>query len=390
MAITSEQTASGLDLPERAQALQPLLMEHAPAGDAAGRLADEVVEALHREGLWGMWVPKVLGGSELDQQSSLRTIEALTYGDPSVGWVHMAASLAIGTGGAYLGRRGRGDAFRRRAVPGDRRPGDTAGNGRSDRRRLLAQRLVELRLGHQALDAHPHAGARRGHGRAADLRYTGRAGDVDRQLGRARPSRHREHRLHGRLGFVPESYTHFAVTEEPKRGGPVYGQGVIGFALICHTGWALGIGRRMLDELISLVQAKAGRPGAQSDSDSFVEGMERAEGSLRAARALVFEVWADAQETLERGEQLSVRQHTLLRLATTHVTWAAHDVGMFVYLSGGTTALREGPIQRLFRDLHAGTQHLIVSPLVRRNVGREIAGLAGGRRWQFVDLVDAA
>ena len=42
---------------------------------------------------------------------------------------------------------------------------------------------------------------------------------------------------------VPEAYTHFAITETPKRGGGLYRVGIIGFAAMCHSGWALGIGR---------------------------------------------------------------------------------------------------------------------------------------------------
>src|SRR5688500_19981279 len=50
-----------------------------------------------------MWVPRSIpGGAELDVVSSLEVIENVSYGDPSAGWVLMAASLAIGTGAAYL------------------------------------------------------------------------------------------------------------------------------------------------------------------------------------------------------------------------------------------------------------------------------------------------
>ena len=71
-----------------------------------------------------------------------------------------------------------------------------------------------------------------------------------------------------------------------------------------------------------------------------------------------------------------------------HVTWAAHDAAMFVYKSAGTTGLRAGTIQRLFRDMHAGTQHLVASPPVFRAIGRELAGLAPNATWRFIDLVD--
>ena len=91
------------DFPERAKRVGVLANEHADAGDKNGRLADAVVTAMHQEKLYGMWVPRVLGGAELSPVESLQVIENVAYGDPSAGWVLMAAALAIGTGAAYLG-----------------------------------------------------------------------------------------------------------------------------------------------------------------------------------------------------------------------------------------------------------------------------------------------
>ena len=91
------------DLVASAEQLQPLLRESMPPPrDDAGELSDEVVDALHEHGLFGMWVPEPLGGAELDPLSSLRVIQTLAEADPSTAWVVMAAALATGTGGAYL------------------------------------------------------------------------------------------------------------------------------------------------------------------------------------------------------------------------------------------------------------------------------------------------
>jgi alkylation response protein AidB-like acyl-CoA dehydrogenase len=188
--------------------------------------------------------------------------------------------------------------------------------------------------------------------------------------------------------FVPEAYTHFATTETPLRGGSLYTIGIIGFAGMCHSGWACGIGRRLLDELAEYVRSKAGRAGTLADSDGFQEQYAKAEGEYRAARALVYETWADIDATLTRGDKLSVRQHTLMRLGLAHATWAAQGVAAFAYQAMGTTALRAGTVQRLFRDMHAGTQHVTSSPPVFASIGRELAGLADGKRWVFLNLVD--
>jgi alkylation response protein AidB-like acyl-CoA dehydrogenase len=189
--------------------------------------------------------------------------------------------------------------------------------------------------------------------------------------------------------FVPEGYTHFAITETPRRGGSLYSLGVIGFAAMCHTGWALGIGRRLLDECASFVRERGGVAGPQGGSPTFQEGYARAEGTYRSARAYALESWRDVCDTMARNEAPSVRQHTLIRSAMIHVTASSHDVARFVYQAAGTAGLRAGTVQRLFRDMHAGTQHVIASPPVYQAVGRELAGLAEGQRWQFLNLADA-
>jgi alkylation response protein AidB-like acyl-CoA dehydrogenase len=88
---------------ERAKRVGALARKHAKESEELGKLAEPVVEVLHGEGLLGMWTPRTLrGGLELDPVTSLEVIESVSYGDPSAGWVLMAASLAIGTGAAYL------------------------------------------------------------------------------------------------------------------------------------------------------------------------------------------------------------------------------------------------------------------------------------------------
>jgi alkylation response protein AidB-like acyl-CoA dehydrogenase len=189
--------------------------------------------------------------------------------------------------------------------------------------------------------------------------------------------------------FVPEAYTHFAVTEEPKRGGPLYTIGVIGFATMCHSGWALGIGQRMLDETVRLVRERGGAKGPQGSSPSFQEQYAKTDAAFRAARAYLMESWNDAWATLQGGKALSVRQNTLIRSAMVHITAAAHEVSKFMYQAAGTAGLRDGAVQRLFRDMHAGTQHVVASPPVCQAIGRELAGLADGQRWVFLNLVDS-
>ncbi|HEX6997908.1 MAG TPA: acyl-CoA dehydrogenase family protein [Gammaproteobacteria bacterium] len=377
-------------LPERAKRVAKIADQHAEWGDREGRLADEVVEALHEEGLFGMWVPRaVRGGAELDPLSSLRVIENLAYGDPSAGWVLMATALATGTGAAYLGEDAVKELFKGPRLPVIAGQGTRPGTAKPHKDGFLLSGSWSFASGIKH-GTHIHTlGVIETTGEPRifvlpveqaklidnwDVMGLRATGSIDYTIDNA---------------YVPDAYTHFATTETPKRGGSLYRAGIIGFACMCHSGWALGIGRRILDELMALVRSKRGRPGSLATSESFLEQYAKAEGTYRSARALVFEAWNDAKETLDRGDPLSVRQHSLLRLAMAHVTWSSHEVATFAYKTAGTTALRAGTLQRLFRDMHAGTQHLVASPLVYRSLGRELAGLADGQMWRFVELVDA-
>jgi alkylation response protein AidB-like acyl-CoA dehydrogenase len=385
----SHATTMTASLPARAKEVGSIAAAHADWGDEHGLLAQPVVDALHDEGLYGMWVPRSLGGSELDPVSSLQVIENVAYGDPSAGWVLMAAALAIGTGAAYLDESAVKELF----TPGKRMP-VIAGQGTrpgvavpTDGGFLLTGSWSFASGIKHGTHIHTLA-IIEGTGEPRifvlpvekvtlidnwDVMGLRATGSIDYTIDSV---------------FVPEGYTHFAVTETPKRGGHLYTIGIVGFAAICHSAWACGIGRRMLDELANNVRSRGGRAGTQSTSESFLEQYAKAEGGYRAARALVYEAWSDYAATIARGDQPTLRQQTLLRLAMVHVTWAAHETAMFVYKSAGTTGLRAGTIQRLFRDMHAGTQHLVASPPVFRAVGRELAGLGPNAFWRFVDLVD--
>jgi alkylation response protein AidB-like acyl-CoA dehydrogenase len=386
MSVTT--TVTDIDLVARARAVASVADQYADEGDRKGDLSKPVVDALLRERILGMWTPKALGGSELDPVSSLRVLEHLAYGDPSAGWVAMAASLAIGTGAAYLKDAAVDELFgagRFPVIAGQgTKPGLAVPEGNGFR--LTGSWSFASGIRHSS---HIHTlGLIDGTGeprifvvpveRATlidnwDVLGLRATGSIDYRIDNV---------------FVPDAYTHFAVTEQPLRGGHLYTLGIIGLAIIAHSGWACGIGRRLLDELANKVKSGVGRSGTQATSESFHEQYAKAEATYRSARALVFESWGDVKETLDRGQQLSVRQHSLIRLGMANITWACHEVSEFVYKSSGTLALRSGTIQRLFRDMHAGTQHITSAPPVFRAVGRELAGLAEGKSWVFLDLVD--
>ena len=379
------------DLPTRARAVGTIADEYADTGDQQGQLAQPVVDALQREGLFGMWVPRTIrGGAELDPISSLEVIEHLSYGDPSTGWVFMAAALAIGTGAAYLESAAVDELFggdRLPVIAGQgTRPGSAVPDGEGFR--LTGSWSFASGIKHAT---HIHT--------LAIIEGTGEPRIFVLPVQQAtlienwdvlglRGTGSIDYRIEN--VHVPAAYTHFAVTEVPLRGGPLYTVGIIGFAAMAHSGWACGIGRRLLDELAKKVHSGVGRSGSLAESETFHELYAKAEATYRSARALVHETWAGVAESLSTGRPVTTRQQTLMRLAMANATWSSHEVADFVYKSAGTVALRSGTLQRLFRDMHAGTQHITSAPLVFRGAGRELAGLASGKKWLFLDLVNEA
>jgi alkylation response protein AidB-like acyl-CoA dehydrogenase len=379
------------DLVAAARELIAVADAGATAAEVRGQLGDDLVEAFHDSGLWAMWTPRECGGSELEPVASLEVLEHISYGDASAGWVLMAAALATGADAAFIGDEAAAELYPPgrllvhsgagtqpgRAIAGD--GGYTISGNWS-----FASGIKHSELLHTAAivaDANEpprifvtgvEAMTLEDNWDVMGLRATG---SID-------------YRSDGL--FVTEPYTYVATTNTPLRGGHIFTMGIAGLGVICHTGWALGVARRSLDELRTLLEARRGRPDRLSESDRFHYDYATAEAKLRAARAFIYEIWGEIEETLRSGDPLTPEQNTLHRLALQHVTSVALEVTEFVYAAAGTTALRAGVIQRCFRDAHAGSQHMICSPAVRQATGRMLAGLAQDKQWLFMGLIDKA
>jgi alkylation response protein AidB-like acyl-CoA dehydrogenase len=380
-------TRTAADLVASATALQSLISDNAAANEAGGRLTDAVADALHEHGLFGMWTPAELGGSEADPISSLKVVQALAYADPSTAWVTMAAALATGTGGAYLGDEAVGAMFTGERFPvvagQGTRPGKAVRDG--DGYRLSgewgfasgikhAQWIHTLGIvedtGQPLIFVLPVEQAQLADN--WDVMGLKATGSIDYSITDV---------------YVPATFTHDGTTETGVRGGSVFNLGIMHFAIIGHSAWALGVSRRLLDDLAASVRSKAGRPGTLAESTAFLAAFGENEAKWQAARALVHEAWREVTETIQSGATLTHEQRTKVRLALYNATWTAEAIANSVYKSGGTTALRSGPMQQFFRDMHAGTQHVTSGPQVIEGAGRALAGLAPNHQWVYMNLV---
>jgi alkylation response protein AidB-like acyl-CoA dehydrogenase len=161
--------------------------------------------------------------------------------------------------------------------------------------------------------------------------------------------------------------------ERPLYAFPQFGLLGMGIAAV-----ALGLARAAIDELVTLAGGKtpsgSSRPLASRASAQL--DVARGEAMLRSARAFYYEAIAAAwQNALSEG-RITTEHRRDLRLATTHATRAAADVVDLMYnLAGGTSVYRTSPLQRIFRDVHVATQHMMVSPATLELTGRLLLGL---------------
>jgi len=160
--------------------------------------------------------------------------------------------------------------------------------------------------------------------------------------------------------------------ERPLYLFPQFGLLAMGIAAV-----AMGLARAAIDELVDIAGGKkpsgsarplAARPAAQTD-------VAQAEASLRSARAFYYDAIGTAWEEALQGA-LSTDSRRDIRLATTHAVRAsASAVDRMYHLAGGTSVYRTSPLQRIFRDVHVATQHMMVGPSTYELTGRLYLGL---------------
>ncbi|WP_127128765.1 acyl-CoA dehydrogenase family protein [Georgenia sp. SYP-B2076] len=377
-------------LMERLDAIEPVLKANGAANEDAKRLSDDVVAALHESGVFRIGIPVSLGGYEFSPRQVIAVIEKLAYADASTGWSVMALQMESGTTAAYLSDEATNDLYADGGYALMAGQGTRPGNGRAHK----VDGGYLLSGSWQFASGVPHAQYIH---TAALVEATGEAKiftipknlttvvDNWNVMGLRATGSH-DYIIED--AFVPDAYVYDIGTKEASHGGALYHVGLANMAGMNHAGWALGVGRRLLDEMAVLARKKSGTPGASVDTDQFYAEFAEAEAKLRSARAFVMSVWEANEAALAEGRTLGTEEETLTRLALNNATWSVHAVGVTVYKWAGTAALRTGDLQRYFRDLHAGTQHMTSGPVVLQQTGKALAGLAKNPSWQFFSLVE--
>lgn len=358
---------------EAARALAPEIRGRAPEAERLCTLPPDLAERIERAGLFALWLPRSLGGLELDPATIVRVIEELSYADGSAGWTtligastaffawleptvarelidgrpYAASTCAVATTGQAVpdGTGGFTVAGRWAFNSGVRHArfsqvGAVVMDGAEPR--MLDDGTPDWRLAFFAT----------GRGRiietwdAAGLRGTG------------------SHDLAVEGLHVPAELFVNPVRSEPRHDGPLWRFPFFANLNVTIMGFPLGVARRALDEFTELARTKTRGPEqARLADDRHVQvQLAIAEGGLQAARAFAFEVIGELWDTACAGDPLSLDQRTRLSLAAQQAVRASVAAVDGVFRLAGAGALyADQPLQRCFRDIHAVDAHIFVA-----------------------------
>jgi alkylation response protein AidB-like acyl-CoA dehydrogenase len=179
--------------------------------------------------------------------------------------------------------------------------------------------------------------------------------------------------------FVPEQRAIMGFGGTPTQPGRLYGLPFTIFS-VSLVGVPLGLARASIDALTELAGNKRPMDSRQllKDKPAIQAAIGRAEATLRAARAFLFEA-VQAMWDAAATSAPSLEQRALVRLAITHVAAAAKQVTEMMFESGGGTALYEdGRLARCSRDAQALAQHIALTSNNYEFAGRVLLGMDSG------------
>ena len=396
---TTSKTPPGFgDLLASVKHLAPLLAAEADENERLRHLSDPAYGAMQAAGLWHMLTPRALGGSELPFSDGLAVAEQVARVDGASGWCVMVAGVQHGTCGSLIVEEGCREVFAEGLATNIAGQGIPRGTARAVEGGYMVRGhwsygsgiyhanwvhsgCVLMEDGRPVLDEHGHP--------VVIITYVPRSAvtlqDNWEVLG-LRGTGSFDYTLENEV-FVPSERAYVYSKNTVERGGYPYSLGIVGFTAWGHTSFALGVGRRALDELKALARDKGGPFGLLADAPSFQEKFARAEAQYRAARAFAYEAWNDLDESLAREEPATNEQIALIKLAFRHVHDVMSEVCTFAYRYGGGVALRPSPLQRCYRDLHAGLQHVLLSDQIAQDCGKVLLGhVPPGQRLNLLGL----
>ncbi len=368
-----------------AQALQPMVREHAEEAQKLRHVPEAVVRAMAEAGLYRVAAPAAYGGAEADPISTIEVIEAISQADGSTGWVLMIGIETVGIGGALMEPAMAANLFARHpeiVMCGALNPqgraqrveGGWLVNGQwpfasgchhasffwgqcrvmeSDGAQSDPLRLIEVLVPREQYDILDtwHVNGLRGTG---------------------------SHDVSVQDLFVPDDMVTEVSGNKPHHDGPLYRLPPFSRLAYNKVGVSTGIARAALDAFVELAEHKHPRLSSRPlrDRPRAQLNYALAEAALRSARAFVVDAVMDEWETVLAGGRADRKQRALVRLACSQACQEAIRAVELIHQAAGTSAnLEDSPIGKARRDVAVVAQQLMVAPQFIEDAGRVLLGL---------------
>ena len=383
-------TSVTIDGPEAAASLRALVATETAESERNRTLNERTVEALWGSGLMQWCNPAEAGGSEPSFAEMIDTWIELAWQDGSLGWIGIANLPSAAACAAYLPADGFDEVFTRNAnrvtVGGQFFPnglGETVDGGYritgawnfgsgTGHAQYVAAGFIPTVGGEMVAGADgippllvaviPHDEVVFTDGwHVQGLKATGSYDYNVTDL------------------FVPGDRTFPLFCRAPERGcSAAFRMGLIPITAAGHASWALGVARSMLDDVTELAATKVrmGDDASLAHRATFQRNLSHHLAMWKAARLLVVTTFGDVERKVMDGHPLTPTLRADMRVSATYATEASREVVQWAHLAAGTTAIREGTrLERAFRDMYTGTQHVFIGEKSYTDAARIYLGL---------------
>jgi indole-3-acetate monooxygenase len=371
---------------DAARSLAPLVNQSRNELAAGPDLPAPLAEAMIHAGLTQLWLPRALGGPELDPLGCFEVIEALARLDGAVGWCAM-----ISSGMSWLCGLLAVEAVRRVLPAG----ANFAGSGNFAPHGSLTRDGEGWRVdGHWTWTSfsrystiialigveHEDGKRRTTPDGSPAIRVAMVPSDFVTVVGNWNSGGLRASGSHDVTCtdiWVPDDLT-YDMSLENRQPRPLYSLPLLTAGDIPVAGIPLGIAAAAIDAFAELARTKTplGSGSRLCEQENVQLDVAWATMRLRAARALVVEAAKDVWSAACAGRDASIAQQAALRLATWNAGEAGREIVERMYRAAGSTAvLEEGLFSAQLRDVYAVCQHVAFATRRVVPAGRVLLGM---------------
>ena len=354
---------------DAAKKITPIIKDNLDRIDSDCQLPPELAKAMNDEGLFRLYVPKVLGGPELDPITAYHVVEEISRADGSAGWCSF-------NGTALTAAVSRISVEAAKELFGD--PPDIGGSGSA--RSGGTARVTEggyvvsgrwnylsgvdhakcLFLNCDVVDENGPVLSASGGPTYRVVALPLKAGEMIVTWNTMGMRGTASNDAEFSEVFVPESHT-YSRTEPGFHDNPLYDPQT---AILCSwtlaSANALGMARGAMDAFMSLAMAGSTNSSNRLCDRATVQTIVgECEAIIGAGRAYVLSAVGDMWDAMVSKHSDIMDKAVHVRLAITHGIRQSVQVVEKLFWAAGTGAIHESNrLERFFRDLHVSGQHI--------------------------------